>query len=98
MGNSESYRLRKCDCSTMEKLCKVIIQVWYHDDDFKKMCPILVDSMPDPVKMLINAKGGHIGYKYVIFYPLTSCFSTIKSIFLKYCLIFPLFQQICTRL
>ena len=40
----------------MEKLFKAIIQVWYHDYDFKKMCPNLVDWRPDRVKMLINQK------------------------------------------
>ena len=45
----------------MEKLFKAIIQVWYHDD-IKKICPNQADAMPDRVKMLINAKGGHIGY------------------------------------
>ena len=55
-------RLRKRDCSTMVKLINAVIQVWFHDENFKNMCPKIVDSMPNRVKLVIEAKGGHISY------------------------------------
>ena len=55
-------RLRKRDCSTLRKLIEAVIQIWHHDEELKKMCSTLVESMPKRVKEIIAAKGGLIHY------------------------------------
>ena len=60
-------RLRKSDCSTKQKLIEAVIQVRYHDDELNKISPKLVKSMPDRVKLVLKARGGHIDYYSVIF-------------------------------
>ena len=55
-------RLRKRDCTTSVKLIEAVIQIWFHDEELKKMCTALVNSMPNRIKDVLNAKGGHIKY------------------------------------
>ena len=55
-------KLSKYDCSTKISLIEVIIWIWYHDEELKKMCCNLVHSMPKRVSMIIKSKGGHITY------------------------------------
>ena len=55
-------RLRNHDCTCKDKLISAIIKIWYHDEELKNMCSILVDSMPQRVQCILKAKGGHIKY------------------------------------
>ena len=55
-------RLKRFDCGTMEKLIASVIQVWFHDDELKKICCTLVESMPNCVRSVIAARGGHTNY------------------------------------
>ncbi|KAK9891110.1 hypothetical protein WA026_013429 [Henosepilachna vigintioctopunctata] len=55
-------RLAKMDCTAKEKMIISAIQVWFHDDELKKICATLVESMPRRVQEVISAKGGHTPY------------------------------------
>lgn len=55
-------RLRGMDCTTKEKLIQALIQVWYRDPRWAKVCSNLVDSMPNRIKMLLKSRGGHVVY------------------------------------
>lgn len=52
-------RLRKMDCTTKDKMISALLKIWFRDENFKKQCQTLVDSMPRRVKMVIDNKGGH---------------------------------------
>ena len=56
------HKIKRTDCSTVQKLFFAIIRTWYHDDEVVKMCFTLVDAMPKRVKILLEAKGGHMLY------------------------------------
>jgi hypothetical protein len=49
------------DCSATEQLISNIIKVWFHDK-IRNVCEKLVRLMPDLVKQVTAAKGGHINY------------------------------------
>jgi len=55
-------RLHNHDCTQKTKLIETVIKVWFHDDEIKAMCQNLVNSMPDRVRHVITAKGGHTKY------------------------------------
>jgi hypothetical protein len=55
-------RLRRKDCTTKVKMISAIIEIWHHDSELKNICLNLCDSMPNRIKLLIKAKGGHICY------------------------------------
>lgn len=55
-------RLRKIDCTTKTKLIEAVIQVWFRDQQISEICQKLIDSMPERVEKVLNAKGGHISY------------------------------------
>jgi hypothetical protein len=50
------------DSSNNERLIYKIIKARFHNDEIRNMCEKLVTSMPDHVKQVIAAKGGHINY------------------------------------
>ena len=62
LGAIIKRNLSKNDCSTKILMIKVIIRIWYHDKEVKKMCCNLVHSMQKRVSMIIKSKGGHITY------------------------------------
>ena len=55
-------RMSKSDCTTEEKLISIIIDIWFRDERMLTTCRNLVESMPKRVKLLVEAKGGHIKY------------------------------------
>lgn len=55
-------RLRAVDCTTMEKLIQVVIQVGYRDPKIISVCSKLPDSMPNRVQILFQNRGDHIRY------------------------------------
>ena len=52
----------KHDCTTMEKLTKVIIDIWFNEAKMEDHCSKLVDSMPARIQQVINNGGGHTSY------------------------------------
>ena len=38
------------------------MNVWFSDEEIKKICQNLVESMPKRIKEVIKNKGGHINY------------------------------------
>ena len=46
----------------MRKLIAAVNKVWYHGDELNKLYPKLLDSMPDRVKLVIEARGGLFDY------------------------------------
>ena len=56
------FRLRKMDCTTVQKLVEAIVEVWYHDREIAQKCKKLVESMSNDVNDLFKASGGHIKY------------------------------------
>lgn len=57
-------RLIKTDCTTMERLLRAVIQIWYHNEELGNMCLKLVEFMPKRAQMLIKNRGVHIKYWY----------------------------------
>jgi transposase len=55
-------RMSKSDCTTVEKLISTIIHTWFRDERMLSTCQNLVESMTKRVKLLVEAKGGHIKY------------------------------------
>lgn len=55
-------RVSKMDCSTKKTMIENVIKVWFRDDEIKNLCSNLVESMPNRVQDLIQARGGHILY------------------------------------
>ena len=55
-------RLRKMDCTTKTKLIESMIEVWYRDEQIKRDCQNLIDSMPRRVQQVIQNKSGHTSY------------------------------------
>ena len=55
-------KLTKIDTTTKPKLIRAVLDVWNHDESIVRSCEKLVESMPNRVKALIKAKGGHIHY------------------------------------
>ena len=55
-------RLRKIDCTNKIKLIQSVIHVWFHDEEIKQICKKLFLSMKQRVKLVLENKGGHIGY------------------------------------
>ena len=55
-------QLQKLDCTTMIKVIKAIIQVWYRDTQIKENCQKPVESILNQVKEVLKNKGGHISY------------------------------------
>lgn len=62
LWNIMKRRLGKMDCTTKERMITNAIKVWFHDDEVKKMCINLVESMPKRLQEVISAKGGHTSY------------------------------------
>ena len=56
------FRLRKMDCTTIQKLVGAIMELWYHDGETAEKCKRLVELMPNCVNDLLKASGGHIKY------------------------------------
>lgn len=55
-------RLKKINITTKVQLIEELIKIWHHDDEIKNLCPVLVESMPKRIELLIKAKGMHTKY------------------------------------
>ncbi|GFT24874.1 uncharacterized protein TNCV_3021591 [Trichonephila clavipes] len=55
-------RVSKMDCSTKKKMIENTAKIWFHDDEIKNVCSNLVESLPNHVRDLIQAREGHILY------------------------------------
>lgn len=55
-------RLKKTSITTKVQLIEQLIKIWHHDEEIKNKCPVLVESMPKRIEMLLKAKGMHTKY------------------------------------
>lgn len=55
-------RVRKTKITTKHELISKLIKVWFHDDDIKKSCKSLIESMPTRINALIKNRGQHTKY------------------------------------
>jgi len=55
--------LRKCDCSTKNKLYSTLQNVWDNDAELTIMCHCLMDSLLKYIQMVIKAWHDHNKYK-----------------------------------
>ena len=53
---------QKRDCTTLAKMTRAIIDIWFCEPKMKQHCSKLIDSMPERVRQVIQKQGGHIRY------------------------------------
>ena len=53
---------QKEDCSNLEKMNQVVLNIWFDDPALTNICKNLVDSMPQRIQQVIANEGGHIRY------------------------------------
>lgn len=56
------HKLHQKDCSNKLQLTEAIADIWENGADWETVNQKLVNSMPNRVKMLLKAKGGHTKY------------------------------------
>ena len=55
-------KIRKETLTTKQELINALLREWARDDDLKKMCPNLIDSMPSRIRECMRVRGGPIHY------------------------------------
>ena len=57
-----NLNIAKLDCSKKNDMISSMMNVWFRDEEMKKICQNLVESMPKRIREVIKNKEGHINY------------------------------------